>query len=143
IKNKQRDAHAEEVNQKRVLPVALPEGNRSPGACNEEKRAEQTDFGYQEVTQEPKRRPPLDVQAGAFLEVCDGDPVVLRVPNQHWQRAQGINQQSEIRSWASKLCPSRSPQHEEDRPTKPLKQRDVFAQESQSHPKSGPEPVPG
>jgi len=131
-------AHREKVEQQWIVAIATPHRYGSPNHCDEENRIEQAEFGRDKakgilVEVFPV---PLAVRAGILRDVLNGYPAMLMIPEQNWQRENGVDEQRQVRAGSSQTFPGWRPQDEKNDPREQLIAK--FTEKSQAHPEPRP-----
>src|SRR6266853_3067008 len=98
INQEERRAHAEQIDQPRVMSAVAPKRNRRPDHANEKNRIEDQAFAGNEINHIVQRRVPGLSRLGVRRDMVNCHPTMLLVPNQDWQSAKEINQESQIRT---------------------------------------------
>jgi len=141
IQKKHGSAHGKKVKQQGIVAVATPHRDGGPGHGDEENGIEQAEFGRDKakgilVEVFPV---PLAVRAGILRDVLNGYPAMLMIPEQNWQRENGVDEQSQVWAGSSQTFPGWRPQDEKNDPGQQLIAE--FTQKSQAHPQTGPQPI--
>src|ERR1700722_7090596 len=112
---KNRRAHAEKIQPQRTLAPRFPKAEHRPDCGDKENRIQERAFGEQKIPEVAQRRMPVRVESGVSGDVLDGDPMVLRVPNNHGQSTDQKNEQGEPRAAFSQMDSRGRPKREENR----------------------------